>query len=477
MIDRINYIIERQRFEVAYHDGRKGLGLPNELSALFRERIAPLLEMILEEEDKPGYYIRLDRIVVDAGSLPPGQWERLLTERVARQFREELRRQLQARALHGDSAAALSAAGDGGDATGDREDLEQGEQGWEDGPRAAFRGFLRFLSTGTLAGWIGTQSLPVLERQVASVLLLPCPPTWKLRLARQLAEEPVCLERFLLQLDPSFQDRILEWLGYRDQRISISVSGRSRLDPVIQNRLETLLRLWQGLSLQGPAFLYQLEAPGVVLEKIIAGLSDPPLEEELRKLLPKGTVILRDPEEQRRSLAGSAPPEEEGIFIGNAGLVLLHPFLSAYMRQVGLLDDRGGWRNPAAQERGLWLSQYLVTGQTELEEPAVALNKLLCGYPMDQPAARHWEPSPEEVLETEQLLEQVIGHWPALKNTGVGGLRANFLLREGKLQRQDDGWLLQVGQKSWDVLLGYLPWGIAYIKNQWMKERLVTEWA
>jgi hypothetical protein len=208
----------------------------------------------------------------------------------------------------------------------------------------------------------------------------------------------------------------------------------------------------------------------------LGGMADRRLERELRKLLPKGAMAIRDPEEKRPGLPGAPPPEEEGIFIRHAGLVLLHPFLPAFMAQMGLLHPDGRWKNPAAQERGLWLSQYLVSGEEELEEPDIFLNKLLCGVPMEQPVERRWVPLPEEVREAEQLLGQVIGHWTALKGISIAGLRTNFLLREGKLLHQEEAWLLQVEQRTWDVLLGFLPWGIGYIKTPWMEERLVTEW-
>lgn len=459
MIERTTHIIQRQKIDVTFRDGRKGLGLPHELSLLFRERIAPLLDLVLDEEDRPGYFIRLDQLVLDVGTLPSKGWDRLLPERVIKLFREELRRQLQLATIH------------------DREELEEGEQGWEDGPRAAWHSLLRFLSTGILSGWGGLTTLPALEERVLEMLVHPHPTTWRLRLARQLAEEPVFLERFLLQLTPSFQEMLLEWMGYGDQRISIDVSGSVQLDLVIKNRLETLLRLWQGLSLQGPVQLYYLDAPGIVLEKILAGLSDPNLGRELRRVLPKGMVLLSDPEERRRQLPGAGLPEEEGIYIGNAGLVLLHPFLAPFFGELELVDAAGRWRDPISQERACWLTQYLVNGQTELEEPDIVLNKLLCGYPMEQPVERYWEPSVAEEAEARRLLGQVIEYWTALKNTSVEGLRANFLQRAGKLQRRGDVWLLQVEQKTWDVLLGMLPWGIGQIKNQWMEERLVVEWA
>jgi len=221
-------------------------------------------------------------------------------------------------------------------------------------------------------------------------------------------------------------------LGYGNNRLSITVSGAASLDPVIQERLETLLRLWQGLSAPSQEPWHYLVAPAVVLEKILGGLADRGWRRSC------GNCCRRSdgdpgPGGKAAELAGCGTAGGgKGIFIRNAGLVLLHPFLPAFMAQMGLLRPDGRWKNPAAQERGLWLSQYLVSGEEELEEPAIFLNKLLCGVPMEQPVERRWAPLPEEVREAEQLLEQVIGHWTALKGISIAGLRMNFLLREGE---------------------------------------------
>lgn len=464
MINRSIHTIQRQQLDVSFRDGRKGLGLPGMLSLLYRERITPLLDMILGEHDRPGYFIRLDRMVIDVGVLPSGRWEQLLPERVAKQFAEELRKQLQ--------PLSLSAGG------WHNQGPEPGPEskGWEDEPAALFTAFLHFLSCGMLTGAAAGMSLGQLEVELSVLLPGQNNPVWKERLVQPLMDNPIFLERFLLQTGPELRDALLQWLGYGHERLSISVTGAASINPVLRERLETLLRFWQGLSVPGRGASHHLMAPAVILEKILSGLPDKRLEQELRKLLPKTTITAKDPDDRHTAHLQPQLPEEQGIFIGNAGLVLLHPFLPAYMQQLGLLQANGQWKDAAAQQRGVWLCQYLVDGGPQLEEQAVFLNKLLCGWPLALPLERQWEASPEESAEAEQLLEQVIAHWPALKNTSTAGLRANFLRREGKLTHREGVWLLQVEQKTWDVLLGFLPWGLGYIKTPWMEERLLTEW-
>jgi hypothetical protein len=74
------------------------------------------------------------------------------------------------------------------------------------------------------------------------------------------------------------------------------------------------------------------------------------------------------------------------------------------------------------------------------------------------------------------MLQAVVQHWRALKNSSVGALRETYIQRFGKLTAIDHGWSLQVEPKAVDVLLGRLPWGIGTIRLPWMKNMLFTEW-
>ena len=87
------------------------------------------------------------------------------------------------------------------------------------------------------------------------------------------------------------------------------------------------------------------------------------------------------------------------------------------------------------------------------------------------------ELSAAELEEAAALLEAVIQHWEALRNTSADGLRGTFLVRPGKVTLREDGdWWLQVESKSYDILLDQLPWGIGMIKLPWMQRMLRVEW-
>lgn len=179
------------------------------------------------------------------------------------------------------------------------------------------------------------------------------------------------------------------------------------------------------------------------------------------------------PEERERRPNGMM---EETIYIGNAGLVLLHPFLHTYFSRLGLLGTEG-FTGEEAQFKAVHLLQYLVDGMEEHPEQGLALNKLLCGLRVDEPVPFQVSFTEQEKEVSTELLNVLRVQWEKLKNTSIEGLRASFLQRQGALTEAEEGWKLQVEQRAYDVLLQTLPWGLGMIKLSWMKKIIYTEWS
>jgi hypothetical protein len=163
----------------------------------------------------------------------------------------------------------------------------------------------------------------------------------------------------------------------------------------------------------------------------------------------------------------------EEIYIRNAGLVLLHPFLQMFFENLKVAKN-GQITKP---KKALQLLHFLVTGRTPGPEYDLVLNKLLCGLSLSAFVPGKTRLTKKEKNECETLLKAAIGNWPALGDTSPEGLRGTFLWRDGKLSRKQDGsWLLQVRQKTVDILMERLPWGIGMVKLPWMPEMLWVEW-
>lgn len=172
------------------------------------------------------------------------------------------------------------------------------------------------------------------------------------------------------------------------------------------------------------------------------------------------------------------PPDvtdTDAIPVSNAGLVILWPFLKTFLERLDLVVETG-FKDEAARQRGAILLQCLVSGEAEVPEYLLPLNKVLCGLPLDAPCEADGPLRAEEVDECEHLLATVIAQVPILNKMSVAGFRASFLLRAGMLDIRDGAWLLRVERETHDLVLDRFPWGCQWVKLPWMETLLQVEW-
>jgi len=168
--------------------------------------------------------------------------------------------------------------------------------------------------------------------------------------------------------------------------------------------------------------------------------------------------------------------QEEAIILGNAGLVILWPFLALFFQRLGLAHENG-LVGESARQRCVALLQYLATGDASPPEYLLPLNKLLCGmdlatvFELDTPLTE------AETSECEIFLTSVIAQVPILHSISIKGFRGSFLIRGGILSVKHGSWLLQVERETHDVVLDRFPWGFQWVKLPWMEEPLRVEWS
>ncbi len=165
----------------------------------------------------------------------------------------------------------------------------------------------------------------------------------------------------------------------------------------------------------------------------------------------------------------------DSFYVPYAGLVLIHPFLTTFFDELGLLADQQ-FKDEEANKWAVHLLQFLVSGKTDLPEYELLLPKFLCGLPFETPIKRDIVLPAHEKKEADHLLKAVIKHWGALGNSSPEALREGFLSRSGKLEKRPDGWRLLVEQHTLDILLNQLPWNLSFIKLPWLEEILHVEW-
>jgi hypothetical protein len=167
--------------------------------------------------------------------------------------------------------------------------------------------------------------------------------------------------------------------------------------------------------------------------------------------------------------------EEEAIFVSNAGLIILHPFLPELFRHCGWLE-KNRFTNEYTQTMAVYALHYLATGETVIPEHQLMFPKFLAGMEWDA-LLEPVEPLNDiEQGACNELLGEVLKHWKPLRNTSPQGLREAYLQRGGKLEHIYSGWHLSIEQKTLDILLSRLPWGISMIKLPWMTQPLTVAW-
>lgn len=188
-------------------------------------------------------------------------------------------------------------------------------------------------------------------------------------------------------------------------------------------------------------------------------------------------VIISHPISQKGKTEHQPPAVKQetaqSLFVHNAGIVLLQPFIPQLFNVLQLTDDE---RKVLRQPDKACAVLSILTGDGAPDETKYPLYKLLCGLQPDALVHTAIEITAEERKECVHLLEHVIEYWTALKQISTNALQQTFLQRTGKISFSNERWLLQVEQKTEDVLLQFLPWSYSIIRYPWMPKPLFTEW-
>lgn len=174
--------------------------------------------------------------------------------------------------------------------------------------------------------------------------------------------------------------------------------------------------------------------------------------------------------------AVTAFSDAEALYINNAGLCLLWPFLGAFFESLDLMHNNR-FHDLAAQQCAVSLLHYLATEDLNPPEYQLPFNKLLCAMAISDVFEVESPLTTLQIEACDALLLAVIDHAPILNNMSVNGFRGSFLLRPGSLSASDGSWLLRVEQQTFDVVLARFPWTWQWVKLPWMEYPLRVEWS
>ncbi len=450
-----NHIIQQQNLHLSFYGEMKSEDLSVRLSRWQNEKLLPAMEAVLNEAGSQLYRIRIETLNINAGETVSENWEDILVEKICRLLKQEIR-----------EAALKTSLGIEAKAN------EKNSSFYSKTEKQNL--VLNYLKTGGLPWYAAVDVSTLMQWMEEAIGEGFFTNGQSLNFFK---ENNNAYQRFLRQAKPALLEQWSnQWLTQEQKALLPYALGvASKLFGQSHAALEwtygllfdcshtSWQPLWQTYLNNDQSSL--IDATNNFLQQNISA------KEWQAKLDKLGIEPVSKPSAAKDEFG------DDAFFISNAGLVLLHPFLKFFFSNLHFLTEKGEWLNDDAQRRAVLLLNFICTAKTEAADYDLPLCKLLLGCHLDTPIEPRIKITDEERREAEDLLRTVIAQWSILKTTSVEGLQNSFLVRNGKLKKTDNGWLLQVEQKAYDVLLSHVPWSIGVMKTLWMSDLLFTEWA
>jgi len=469
------HLIEKQVL-LLYTDRQKNaFALQQQFSDTYRRAIVPALERLFDRLSSPEVFVQLDKVEIDLGVLSAQDLNSdVLAERVA----EQLEKLIGAGPRNIPGASVKTQA------------VHYFEQ------------WLFWLEQGLLPAWSTTPENDWFEH-VLQNLGLESKAVEQLR--GLLATRPEALRRLVLQHDSKFLQALVElFTGHKQEILPRFIAFFQKVQQRFQEQLSPLqfrqfeIAYWMEIinivvlkreklpatsliaAVQTVASISLLLSPFVKLIRSVKAYNNEPLA--LLILKPQSgsqqtkteKVIEVEPIAEHKA-EKELIPAPDYCFIQNAGIVLIHPFLSRFFAKLELLESND-FKDEVARHKAVLLLHYLATGTPTTPDYNLVLPKLMCGIPANVPLDHYLTPDKTELEAADDMLSAAIEHWEALGNTSPDGLREGFLQRPGKLEMVSGARRLIIEHNTLDILLDRLPWGISIVKLPWMEEMLKVEW-
>ncbi|MGZ8157291.1 MAG: contractile injection system tape measure protein [Methylobacter sp.] len=266
--------------------------------------------------------------------------------------------------------------------------------------------------------------------------------------------------------------------GSRFPKSTALISHEHQPAPAIISKRYALLKKWFNLHLRQPP---KPPSEPVAEDMNVAPSHPQPARkivesQRLNKPSAKQNIFLDDqttgmePTDDKQTLN-----DTDALYINNAGLCILWPFLVPFFERLELVED-GRFHSLAAKQCAVSLLHYLATEELKPPEYWLPFNKLLCGISIDEVFDCATLLTTTQIEACDELLSAVINNAPILNNISLNGFRGSFLLRHGVLSAGPGSWLLRVERETYDLVLDRFPWSWQWLKLPWMEYPLRVEW-
>lgn len=476
------HIVGTNTIDIISHDRDKANGLQNRISLLFQEHLFDAMSAVFDRYAPENKLIRIDRLVIDIASVSLDDLEVELPSRIIAALQNAIDEY-----SSGNSMDMQASCIPCNNATN--------EQKLDAVGFFLLHGVLPWYATGPSKSPVDVLPLLINEEPAAVLAILYAvgkQADVRQRIVNQLNEKTIA--QLVTILEPAQADTIVAFHAAftLDQETNQIVKARIK---------EFKTSLWYFILTyllvdSGGNFSIEEFAKGIMLQIAqhynvsfhnmtnilfaVRHANDPLLQNIGMKQIETTTAaqtmkIDKTEDILHKDGKFDKPMIPEKIYVDNAGIVLLHPFLGTYFSRLGMLEN-GQFINDEARLRGAHLLQYIAFGTEWHPEHKMPLNKLLLNIPLSTTLPLDIALTDNEKEVSIQLLGAIIQNWDKLKSTSVDGLRTSFLQREGVIFKENDEWTLMVVQRGYDILLQTLPWSISMIKPQWMHQIIQVRW-
>jgi hypothetical protein len=462
----------------------------NRLGEVFHEKILPGLEILFDEIGTDDRLIRMDQLAIDLGNIEVKNWENDLAEKAIQQIRQALLMENPVWKIQADYFKLNTEVTNNNQTKNinPTEELKEAD---------FMEGFFLFLKTGRLPWY--TSNKTILEEQLLKSINNESALEFKeqlktlndveiTRLIYQFDEQLLneLMKHLLPQQKSSFYNEFIEATKFLKTYFTTDFKNTITIKKVLYLPFFNWFTIKDTIDVhifysKELAALLQIELINIIHQQGFSTI----LGKEKNTILKKVNELVLVPVISTFIKKGEIFKNKkhefnsEELYVENAGLILLHPFLHPFFKEIQLTKD-DLFIDDYARMKAVLFTQHLVYGTTIFEEHQLTLNKILCGFQIDEPIIKELEIKPEEKAAANDLLQQVTQLWKKNNlqiNASIEGLQQSFLQRPGKLVQKDNNWNLQVEQKTYDMLLSSLPWGIGIIKTPWMDGMLWVAWA
>ena len=477
-----DHIIQRVFVEIAVNNKEKALSIKEEINSFLSVDVFPQIEKYINalEYKLEGYTLQIPRLELDL-NVSSSSLNAELKDRIVQLFEEKL-----------------------SEITGPIEILNQEAENdskayWISNQEKMVKTFIYFLEKGDMPWWNpDKKGFSFLEPEVFDAMIhstnfeksiiniLPKQYVQK-RIINQLSNEQIaqlCLtilrnKELKISLEPDVinyiskldhTNRLIIWSLIVNVVSEYLTSSNNNLqDYIVQqiSKLEAADFLQIKTNRQNLKSIIKI-FPFIKESEIIESIKNNVINNPENKENPIGTI-----DEEDKTIHEDLSPNE-GLYIQNAGLIMLHPFLKTFFEHCNLIHPET--QQLTDPELCAHLLHYIATGEANAPEYEMVFEKFLCNIPMNQSINRHIKLSRKHKTQVKNLIESVQQNWKPMKKSSVALLQNEFLQRSGKLVVTSHDYTLTVERKTQDILLDKLAWGISLVKLPWKENFLFVNW-